>query len=131
MSRWSPAAAALAALLPSAVRGPRREAIYALWLVVRCGEDLALAPPLPERARRRRLDALSHRLSSLTVPPSLRRALAGALTALDDLSPEAAAIALQQLVAPVREGIGADAADAVLAAARTARSARSAEAPGA
>lgn len=124
MTGWSPAASAIATLLPATARGPRREAVYALWLVVRYSEDLALSPPLPERIRQRRLDALTHRLSTLTVPPTLRRALAGALSTLGDLSPDAAAVALHQLVAPVREGIGADAAEAVAAAARSVRTAR-------
>lgn len=123
MSGWTPATSALAELLAAAARGPRREGIYALWLVVRCGQDLSLAPPLPERARRRRLDALSHRLSSLTVPPPLRRALTAALATLGDLTPDAAAVALQQLVAPTREGIGPEAAEALGSAARLARSA--------
>lgn len=123
MSGWTPATAALADLLASTARGPRREGIYALWLVVRCGQDLSLTPPIPERARRRRLDALAHRLSSLTVPPPLRRALSGALTTLGDLTADSAAIALQQLVAPAREGLGPEAADALGSAARLARGA--------
>ena len=123
MSGWTPATTALASLLAGAVRGPRREGIYAVWLVTRVAHDLSLVPPLPERARRRRLDSLSHRLSSLTVPPPVRRALAGALSTLGEGTAEAAAMALHQLVAPIREGISGEAAEAVASAARAARTA--------
>lgn len=123
MSGWTPATSSLAAIISGAVRGPRREGAYAAWLVTRLAHDLALTPPLPERARRRRLDALAQRLSTLTVAPSVRRALAGALATLAEGTADAAAIALHQLVAPLREGIGNEAADAVAAAARAARSA--------
>ena len=121
MSGWTSATAGLASLLGSAVRGPKREGTYAVWLVVRVAHDLTLTPPLGERARRRRLDALAHRLSSLTVTPPLRRALAGALATLGDGTATAAAVALHHLVAPVREGIGTDAAETVAQAARAAR----------
>lgn len=123
MTAWTGATTTLATLLSSAVRGPRREGVYAVWLVARVALDLTLVPPISERARRRRLDALAHRLSSLTVTPPLRRALAGALTTLADGTPEAAAVALHHLVAPVREGIGTEAAEAVAQAARFARAA--------
>lgn len=121
MSGWTGAAAALAGLLAPTSRGPKREGTYAVWLVVRVAHDLTLTPPLTERARRRRLDALAHQLSSLTVAPPLRRALTGALATLGEATAEAAAVALHHLVAPVREGIGADAAEAVSQAARAAR----------
>lgn len=123
MSTWTGPATTLATLLASAVRGPKREGVYAIWLVARVAHDLTLLPPISERARRRRLDALAHRLSSLTVAPPVRRALAGALATLGDGTAEAAAVALHHLVAPVREGIGAEAAEAVAQAARAARAA--------
>ena len=69
-------------LLPRAARGPRRDGAFALWLTLRVAEDLLLQPPLAERASRRRLQALEHRLSSLTLPPPLRRALGAALGGL-------------------------------------------------
>lgn len=123
MTVWTGAATTLVTLLSSAVRGPRRDGVYAVWLVSRVAHDLTLVPPIGERARRRRIDALAHRLSSLTVTPPLRRALAGALTTLADGTPEAAAVALHHLVAPVREAIGTEAAEAVAQAARSARAA--------
>ena len=42
-------------------RGPRREGVYALWLVLRVTVDYLSEPALPERAARRRLAALDAR----------------------------------------------------------------------
>jgi hypothetical protein len=123
VSGWDPAATALLHVLPQAARGPRREGIFALWLTVRVAQDLLRDPPPPDRAHRRRLQALEHRLSSLTVAPPLRRALAAALNQLKEGRPETAAQVLSQLVAPAREAGGAEAGDALAQAARAARSA--------
>ncbi|HEX6644704.1 MAG TPA: hypothetical protein VF037_08500 [Gemmatimonadales bacterium] len=118
---WDPASSALADLLARTARGPRREGVYALWLTVRVVQDLLLDPPQPERAQRRRLAALEQRLSSLTVPPPLRRALAGAFTQLASAEPASAPVILSQLVAPARETAGAEAGEAVALAAKGAR----------
>jgi hypothetical protein len=120
MSGWDPAASTLLQLLPQTGRGPRREGIFALWLTVRVAQDLVRDPPA-ERAQRRRLQALEHRLSSLTLPPPLRRALAAAISQLRDTLPETAVQVLSQLVAPARESGGAEAGEAVAHAARAAR----------
>lgn len=114
---------ALLELLPRTGRGPKREGIFALWLVVRVAQDLVGAPPAADRAHRRRLAALEQRLSSLTVPPPLRRALAGALAQLRDPAPAVAAQVLAQLSAPARDSAGPDAAAAIDRAARAARAA--------
>ncbi len=108
-------------LVARAARGPQRDGLFALWLVARVAGDLVLEPPIPERPVRRRLDALEHRLSSLTLPAPLRRALPGALALLRDGDRRAPGTALQQLVAPVRESLGAEAAETI---ARTARALR-------
>lgn len=121
MSGWDPAASALLDALPKTARGPRREGIFALWLTVRVAQDLLGNPPPAERAHRRRLQALEQRLSSLTVPPPLRRALVAAVSQLKESRPETAAQVLSQLVAPAREAGGTDAGDAVAQAARAAR----------
>jgi hypothetical protein len=121
VSGWDPAASALLDALPKTARGPRREGIFALWLTVRVAQDLLGNPPPAERAHRRRLQALEQRLSSLTVPPPLRRALVAAVSQLKESRPETAAQVLSQLVAPAREAGGADAGDAVAQAARAAR----------
>ena len=121
MTGWDPAATALLGALPRTARGPRREGIFALWLTVRVAQDLLHDPPPTDRAHRRRLQALEHRLSSLTVPPPLRRALVAAISQLREVKPETAVQVLSQLVAPAREAGGAEAGEAVAQAARSAR----------
>ena len=123
MNGWDPAATALLTLLPQTGRGPKRGGIFALWLTIRVVQDLLEDPPPAERAHRRRLQALEHRLSSLTMPPPLRRALAAAVSQLHDVKPETAAQVLSQLVAPARDTSGAEAGEAVALAARRAREA--------
>ncbi|HEU4699630.1 MAG TPA: hypothetical protein VFS40_10645 [Gemmatimonadales bacterium] len=121
------AALALLHLLPRAARGPRREGVFALWLTVRVATDLLEgAPPAPgeERRRgapRRRLLALEQRLSSLTLPPPLRRALTAAIAQLRDPRPDTVALVLGQLVAPARDTVGAEAGEALALAARGVR----------
>ena len=120
---WDPATTALIELLPRTARGPRREGIFALWLTVRVVQDLLLDPPAPDRAYRRRVAALDQRLSSLTLPPPLRRALAAAIAQLRDARRDTASSVLSQLAAPARETTGQEAGDAVTAAAKAARQA--------
>ena len=121
MNGWDPAATALLMLLPQTGRGPKRGGIFALWLTVRVAQDLLEDPPPGERAHRRRVQALEQRLTSLTMPQPLRRALVAALNQLRDLRPETAAQVLSQLVAPARETSGAEAGEALALAARRAR----------
>ena len=123
MNGWDPAASALLALLTQVGRGPKRGGIFALWLTVRVAQDLLLDPPPAERAQRRRVQALERRLSSLTMPPPLRRALSAAVSQLREVRPETAAQVLSQLVAPARETGGTEAGEAVALAARQARKA--------
>ena len=121
MEGWDQAATALLRLLPQTGRGPKRGGIFALWLTLRVAQDLLLDPPIGERAQRRRIQALEHRLSSITMAPPLRRALAGAVNQLKDLRPESAAQVLSLLTAPAREVGGAEAGEAIALAARQAR----------
>jgi hypothetical protein len=121
MTGWHPSACTLLSLLPQTGRGPKRGGIFALWLTLRVAQDLLLDPPPLERAHRRRVQALEQRLSSLTMPPPLRRALAAAVSQLREGKPEIAALVLSQLVAPAREAGGAEAGDAIALAAREAR----------
>jgi hypothetical protein len=118
---WDPAATALLTLLPQTGRGPKRGGIFALWLTLRVAQDLLVDPPPAERAHRRRVQALEQRLTSLTMPPPLRRALVAAVSQLRDVRPETAAQVLSQLVAPARETSGPEAGEAVAMAARLAR----------
>jgi hypothetical protein len=110
-------------LLPALNRGPRREGVFALWLTVRVALDLLLDPPLAERAVRRRIAALELRLSSLTLPTPLRRALNAALPQLAAAAGAPADVPqiLSQLAAPAREAAGPEAGDAVNRAAQSAR----------
>ena len=127
-AEWDPSSGALVTLLAQAVRGPRREGVFALWLTVRIAQDLLLDPPFPDRAHRRRVAALEQRLSSLTMAPPLRRALAGAIAQLREAGPESVPVILSQLVAPARDTLGAEAAEAVALAVRGARARKTAEA---
>jgi hypothetical protein len=107
--------------LAEGARGSRRNGTYALWLFVRaCG---SLLPPdrLSDENQRRRVRGLERRLRALALPSPLRRALAGGLRELALGSAPAAAVALQQLVAPARESVGPDVGDTLALAARTMR----------
>jgi hypothetical protein len=117
----TPAEEKLVTLIAESARGPQREGLFALWLVVRAAE--ALLPPAPVSAKnhRRRLQALETRIGSLALPGPLKRALAAARQHLETATPNAAALVLSQLTAPTRDVLGSEAADAVTVAARTAR----------
>jgi len=121
--RTSPALR-LTELLAHAARGPKREGLFALWLLVRAAEDGTLDPPLPPKLRTRQLEALRSRLATLTLPAPVRRGVTSALALLDEATPGASATALNQLTAPTREALGAEAAEAIAAAARAVRVAR-------
>ena len=111
----------LVTLVAASARGPQRDGLYALWLVVRAAEGCLPPWPVSPRNHRRRLQALESRLGGLALPAPLRRAFTAARQHLEPGTPEAAAIALSQLEAPARDVLGPDAADAVAAASRTAR----------
>ena len=122
VSATTPAEERLMTLIAAAARGPQREGLFALWLVVRAAE--ALLPPAPVSAKnhRRRLQALETRLGSLALPAPLKRALSAARQHLDAATPRAAALVLSQLTAPAREVLGSEAGEAVTVAARAAKS---------
>lgn len=117
----TPAEARLIELVAEAVRGPKREGLFALWLVVRSAESLLPPKPVSGKNHRRHLVALEARLGSLALPAPLKRALAAARHHLDAGTPAAAALVLSQLIAPAREVLGPEAGDAVTVAARSAR----------
>jgi hypothetical protein len=121
MSAWDPAASALLDLLPQTGRGPKRGGIFALWLTVRVAQDLLADSPWPERTHRRRVQALERRLSSLTMPPPLRRALAAAVAQLREARRESVPQVLSHLVAPAKENGGTEAGEALARAAKEAR----------
>jgi hypothetical protein len=108
-------------LVAGAVRGPKREGLFALWLVVRSAEALLPPKPVSGKNHRRRLQALEARLASLALPAPLKRALAAARQHLEPATPAAAALVLSQLIAPAREVLGPEAGEAITVAARSAR----------
>jgi hypothetical protein len=117
----TPAEERLVGLIAEAARGPKRDGLFALWLVVRAAEALLPPSPVSPKNHRRRLQALEARLGSLALPAPLKRALAAARHHLETPTPGAAGVVLSQLVAPARDVLGAEAADAVGVAARAAR----------
>lgn len=108
----------LVALQQRAERGPKREGLFATWLLVRVALDIGLAEQDGDRADRRRVDLLAARLAPLAVPRPLARGLSAALGHLEDATTTGARIALTQLAAPARDALGTDAADAIALAAR-------------
>jgi hypothetical protein len=111
----------LAETLGTAMRGPRRNGLFALWLVLRCCGDLLPPNRVGERGHSRRVEGLERRLHGLSLPGPLRRALTSALQQLREGTPAAAGIALQQLVAPVDETLGATSGKTIARAAELAR----------
>lgn len=106
--------------LAESARGPERDGVFALWLVVRAA--LASAPPATPPARQAdRLRALASRLKSLNAPAPLRRSLAAAIGDLGASRGVPPAVVLAQLAAPAAECLGRRVAEAVQAAARAAR----------
>ena len=120
-SDWVPGELALLGQVRHTARGPRRGGLYALWLTVRVAMNLCATPAPSDRSRKRHLAALERRLSSLPMPPPLRRALEASFRQLEEGTPEAASIALRQLVAPAEDGAGPEAGRAVGRAADAAR----------
>jgi hypothetical protein len=119
----------LLAALSAEARGPRRNGIYAVWLLTRVTEGLLPPDPLTPRAHQRRLEALQRRLTSVALPAPLRRALAGAIRLAAEGTPRNAAVALHQLVAPVQETLGTDVAETVAQAVTRARRAADGKEP--
>jgi hypothetical protein len=108
-------------LIAAAARGPKRDGLFALWLVVRAAEATLPPAPVSGRNHKRRLQALANRLATLALPAPLQRALVAARQHLEPATPSAAVQVLAQLVAPAREILGTEAGDAVAGAARAAR----------
>src|SRR5690606_4164459 len=94
-------------------RGPRREGAFAVWLVARQAWDQANSGIEFDRGDRKRLALLEKRLAPLAIPRPLARGLATAIAHLGDATPQAARIALSQMVAPARESVGNEAGEAL------------------
>lgn len=110
--------------LDTAMRGPRRNGLFAVWLIIRACGDLLPPNPVSDRGHQKRLNELANRLRSLSMPPPLHRAIAGALQGLNEGTPHSALIALRQLVAPVRETLGPVCGNALDRAAQLAKQVR-------
>ncbi len=104
--------------LADSARGPKRNGVFALWMFVRACGGVLPPDPLTPRAHHRRLQGLERRLTSLSLPAPLRRALASAVRELLDGNGIAAGMALQRLIAPARETLGSEVADMIGLAAR-------------
>lgn len=114
----------LVALAAAETRGPRRDGLFALWLVVRAAEGVLPPEPVSPAAHRRRVQAIRTRVGALALPAPLKRALSAACHHLEPATPAAAVVVLRQLIAPARDVLGTDAAEAVNHAARAARARR-------
>ncbi len=112
---------ALIELMTAAPRGPRRDGLFALWLVVHVAEDLGSATGATERPYRRRVGLLEQRISSLALPLPLKRGLARVIDQLKTVPAGPAGPLLAGLVGPVRETVGVDAADLIQKAAKALR----------
>jgi hypothetical protein len=120
----------LLAEMDATARGPKRNGLFALWLVVRQCEGALPPDALSEETCAARLSGLERRLSSLTLPAPLRRALPASSRELRSPHANRVPVTLQQLSAPAREAIGPAAGDALLLAARNSRRAIRAAAAG-
>lgn len=106
------------------VRGPKRNGLFALWLVVRTCDGVLPPSPLTQRGHRRRLESLKNRLSSLSLQPPLRKALTQGIDRLKDGTADAATKTLGSLVEPVRETLGAEVGHSIAMALLVAESSR-------
>lgn len=121
MTEWGPGEGGLIDLLARAGHGPSRDGLFAVWLLVRVAQGMLPPTAIDGPIRRKRVAALRRRLSSLTLPGPLRKAVAAIAIRLEDGDPQGVALGLQELVASVRETLGPEPAAAVALAARSAR----------
>ncbi|MES2125347.1 MAG: hypothetical protein V4503_11740, partial [Gemmatimonadota bacterium] len=94
MNDWAAPLVRLMELQRRFERGPKREGAFAVWLVVRVALDYGQSTVALDKSDRRRLGLLAQRLAPLAVPRSLARGLTTALGHLEELTPNAARIAL-------------------------------------
>ncbi|GIW51885.1 MAG: hypothetical protein KatS3mg081_1240 [Gemmatimonadales bacterium] len=109
--------------LAASARGPRQNGLFAVWLFLRACDGALPPDPLKPRTHRKRVEALERRLSSLALPPPLKRAFALALRELAEGTPSAAVVALKHLAAPARETLGPKIGEVLERAATRARGA--------
>ena len=124
-----PADRALVAALAASARGPERDGVFALWLVVRAAVGAATPSATPAR-HAERLKAVGLRVRNLTAPAPLRRSLGAALADLLPARSVAASVVLSHPIAPATENCPPAAAAALQAAARAARAPAAGAEPG-
>jgi hypothetical protein len=107
--------------LSTTARGPRRNGVFALLLVVHTCSILLDPGAIQRRSYRKRLASMKKRLSSLSLPQPLRRAMRSTLEELGSASPRAVPLVLQLLAAPTRESVGSTPAAAITSAAHLTR----------
>jgi len=103
---WEEVSRGLIDQLSYVERGPQRNGVFARWLVVNTCAGIHGDQAVQEKNHSKRVVALRKRLSSLSLPPVLRKAIT---LALHDLNPKprgAANLVLGSLVSPVRESLG-------------------------
>ena len=100
-------------LLARAARGPQRNGLFAVWLLLRVTADLLPSEGVPDRAHRRRVQAMEQRLRSLTLPTALRISLARATEILTQGPVNGSVTALREIQQSVRETLGPRAADVI------------------
>ncbi len=108
--------------LSYAERGPQRNGIFALWLIVNACSGITGPNHLQDKNHKKRISALRKRLSSLSLPPQLRKVILPTLAELSDNGPDAAASVLAQLVEPVKESMGDECAKLIETASKRAHS---------
>jgi len=104
---------AVCELLARAARGPQRNGLFAVWLLLRVTSDLLPREGSPDRAQRRRVQAMEQRLRSLTLPATLRESMTRAAEILTGGSADGALTALREIQQPVRDALGPRAADVI------------------
>lgn len=114
--------AMVAETLAFSARGPKRNGLYAIWLFLRLCGDLGPPAPVGERNHRRRVQQFERRISSLTLPAELRRAIGSGADHLTNGKPDPPR-ALRAILNPTRQLLGHRAGEAVADALRKARDA--------
>ena len=92
--------------LAESERGPGRNALFALWLTVKACEDFLPPDPVPLRTRRKHMEALSRRITSLSMPADFKRCLTGTIRAMAEADWTQLPRLIHTLAGSAREGIG-------------------------
>jgi hypothetical protein len=108
-----PGELALLDLIVGEGRGPRRNAVFATWLILRAALDQQPPAVVTERNQARRLSAVRKRLASLTLPDQLRKSLYDILEILAAPDQTDVTAQLEDLKNAVRTSVNTKAAEAI------------------